>query len=178
MTHESSLKRLSFLVFILLLSLEGGCGYTQKTVLPQGIKTLHVDTFQNKIPLNRVYPYEPGLEIKITNAIIRRLHRDGNLRVVRREKADALLEGELIAYDQEGVRFTGLERIEEYRVYVAVAFRLRDPKTQEIFWEEPNFSGDASYFVAGPRAVARAEAADRAMDRLARNMVDRIVEDW
>lgn len=178
MTHESPLKRLSLFLFILLLSLEGGCGYTQKTVLPSGMKTLAVNTFQNKIPLGRVYPYEPGLEIKITNAVIHRFHRDGNLKVVSQEKADALLEGELIAYDQEGIRFTGLERIEEYRVYVAVAFRLRDPKTKEVLWEEPNFSGDASYFVVGPRATARAEAADRAIDRLARNLVDRVVEDW
>lgn len=167
---------LALLVF--LGSFEGGCGYTQKTVLPKGIKTLHVDTFQNKIPLDRVYPYEPGLEIKVTNAIIRRLHVDGNLKVVPREKADAVLEGDLIGFDQEGVRFTGLERIEEYRLYVAVALRLLDPKTGEILWKEPNFSGDTSYFVTGPRAISRTKATDQVIERLARNVVDRIVEDW
>ncbi len=172
------MKRCSFLLFVLLPALAGGCGYTTQTVLPHQIKTLHVNTFQNKIPLSRVYPYEPGLEIKIASAIIRRLHRDGNLKVVSRERADAVLEGELIGFDQEGVRFTGLERIEEYRLYLVVAFRLRDPKTGEILWEEPNFSGDASYFVVGTRAISRGEAADRAIDRLARNVVDRIVEDW
>lgn len=172
------MRRSSLAFLIVFLSLQSACGYTRKTVLPRGIKTVHVDTFHNKIPLPRVYPYEPGLEIKITNAIIRRLHRDGNLKVVGREKADALLEGDLIGFDQEGVRFTGLERIEEYRLYMVVALRLRDQKTGEILWEEPNFSGDASYFVVGPRAVSRGEAADRAIDRLARNAVDRIVEDW
>lgn len=166
------------LLFIFFLSLQGACGYTQKTVLPQNLKTLNVATFQNKLPAGRVYAYEPGLEMKITNALLRRLHDDGNLKVVGREKADAVLEGDLINYEQEGLRFTGLERIEEYRLYLVVSLRLRDGKTGATIWEEPNFSGDASYFVIGPRAVSRAEAADKAIERLARNVVDRIVEDW
>lgn len=170
-----------FFAFSLLgifLFLQGACGYTHKTVLPRNIKTLHVNTFQNKVPLGNVYAYEPGVEIKITNAIIRRLHQDGNLKVVKSEKADALLEGDLVALDQEGVRFSGLERIQEYRLYLVVALRLRDRKTGEMIWEEENFSGDAPYFVLGPRAVSRGEAVDKAIERLARNVVDRIVEDW
>lgn len=158
--------------------LQAGCGYTRKTVLPRNIKTIHVETVKNKIPLGRVYAYEPGLEIKITNAIIRRLHQDGNLRVSTRDKSDVVLEANLISFDQEGLRFTGLERIEEYRVYVTLSLKLRDAKTGEILWEEPNFSGDASYFVLGPRASSRGQAAERAIERLARNTVDRIVEDW
>ena len=168
----------AFLFLGLFLSLQSACGYTRKAVLPNGIQTIHVETFQNKIPLGRVYAYEPGLEIKITNAVIRRLHVDGNLKVVPRETADAILEGDLVGFDQEGVRFTGLERIEEYRLYVVTALRLKDRKTGQVIWEEPNFSGDSSYFVQGSRATSRNEAADKAMDRLARNVVDRIVEDW
>ena len=174
----SRLARLLFLFLIPLLSLNAGCGYTRKTVLPADIKTIHIDTFKNKIPMDKLYAYEPGLEMKITNAMIRRLHLDGNLKVVSRQKADAILEGDLIGFDQEGVRFTGLERIAEYRLYVAVALRLKNAKTGDLLWEEPNFSGDSSYFVVGPRAVSRSEAADRAIDRLARQAVDRIVEDW
>ena len=155
-----------------------GCGYTKKMTLPRNIKTIHVNTFQNKMKLNDIYAYEPGLEIKITDAVIKRLQVDGNLKVVPREEADAILEGDLTGLEQEGLRFTGLERIEEYRMYEVVALRLRDRKTGEALWVEPNFSGDASYFVVGPRAVSRGEAVERATDRLARQIVDRIVEDW
>jgi len=160
------------------LFLQGGCGYTTKVTLPRDIKTIHIDTFQNKMTPGNIYAYEPGLEIKITNAVIRRLHQDGNLKVVPREKADAILEGNLIAFDQDGLRFSGLERIEEYRIYLVVALQLRDRTTGDLLWEERNFSGDASYFVLGPRAVSRVEAVDRAIERLGRNIVDRIVEDW
>lgn len=154
------------------------CGYTTKIVLPTGIHTIYIETFRNKIPLGRLYAYEPGLEIKITNSVIRRLEVDGNLKVLPREKADAVLEGDLIGFDQEGLRFSGLERIEEFRLYVVVALRLRNLKTGQILWEEPDFSGDTSYFVQGGRAISRSQAADKAIERLARNVVDRIVEDW
>ena len=161
-----------------LLLLVSGCGYTQKMALPQDIKTIYVDTVQNKIPIESVYAYVPGLEMMTTNAILRRLERDGNLRVVTREKADAILHCDLISFDQEGVRFSNLERVQEYRLFVTIAMRLMDAKTGRVIWEEPNFSGDSEYFVSDVKSPPREEAAQRAVDRLARNVVDRIVEDW
>ena len=161
-----------------LLSVVPGCGYTQKTTLPQDMKTIYVETVKNKIPIERVYAYVPGLEMMTTNAIIRRLERDGNLRVVTKDKADAILQADLISFDQEGVRFSSLERAEEYRLFVVLAMRLVDAKTGRVIWEEANFSGDSEYFVSSVKSVAREEAAQRAVDRLARNVVDRIVEDW
>ena len=175
------MKSFRFFIFSFLgvfLFFETSCGYTRKVTLPREIKTVHVETFKNKVPLGNVYAYEPGLEMKITNAVIRRFHQDGNLKVVEGEKADAILEGDLTSFDQEGTRFSGLERVEEYRIYLVVALRLKDKKTGETIWEEENFSGDASYFVLGPRAVSRGEAVERAIDRLAHNIVDRTVEDW
>jgi hypothetical protein len=59
-----------------------------------------------------------------------------------------------------------------------VKLRLKEAKTGEILWEEGNFTGDTSYFVFGPRAISRALATDKMIERLARNVVDRIVEDW
>lgn len=163
---------------LLFLLLGGGCGYTTKTVLPQNIQTIYVETFKNKLSVGQLYAYEPGLETEITNAVIRRLHRDGNLKVVKKAQADAVLEGNLVRVDQEGLRFTGLERIEEYRLFLVVDLRLVDRKTGGVLWEEKDFSGDTTYFVTGPRAVSRTEAFDKAVDRLARNIVDRVVEDW
>ena len=173
-----NLRLFTFPFLAIFLIFQTACGYTNKTVLPRGIKTVHVNTFRNKVSLGNVYAYEPGLEIKITNAVIRRLHQDGNLKVVEGDKADTVLEGDLTSFDQEGARFSGLERVEEYRLFLVVALRLRDRKTGEIIWEENNFSGDASYFVLGPRAVSRGEAVDRAIERLAHNIVDRVAEDW
>ncbi len=163
------------LCFVLTLA---GCGYTHHTVLPQGIKTIYIETLRNEVPIEQVYAYQPGLEIDITNAIIRRIHRDGNLRVVSREEADVRLECSLIGFEQEGLRFTSLESVREYRLYIVLSMRLVDTKTGNLFWEEGNFTGDAEYFVSLNRTIAREEASRRAIERLAKNVVDRIAEDW
>lgn len=165
-----------FSVFALNIT---GCGYTQKTTLPNNIKTIYVDTVKNQIPIDQVFAHEAGVEIKITNAIIRRLNLDGNLKVVNdKSKADAFLDLSLIRFEQEGQRFTSLESVSEYRLFIALNMRLLNPKTEEIIWEEPNFSGDADYFVSEIKSIGRSLATDKAIDRLARNVVDRIVEDW
>ncbi len=156
-----------------------GCGYTSKSALPENIKSIYVKTVLNKIDVSNIITYKAGLEMDITNAIVRRLQRDGNLKVVKRpEEADVILESNLIRFDQEGLRFSRLETSQELRVYLVLALKLIDGKTQQPLWEEANFSGDQEYFVSQIHDQSRDFAVDQAIDRLARNVVDRIVEDW
>ncbi len=168
---------LSLLALIFCLSISG-CGYTNKTVLPNNTQSIYVMTVRNEIPIQHVYAYEPGLEMTITNAIIRRFQQDGNLKVVKQEDADAILDAKLVAFEQEGVRFSNLESVEEYRLFVVLSMKLLDAKTNQVIWEEPRFSGDEEYFVSDVRSLNRGDAALVAIDRLARNVVDRVVEDW
>lgn len=172
------LGRPYILLLLFFLGLFSGCGYTNKTRLPENIKTIHVDTVGFDIPTKDIYAYEPGLEIKITNAIIRRLEQDGNLKVVPREEADAILVAKLTRFDQEGVRFNIIERVTEYRLFITLDMQLLNGKNDAVIWGEPTFTGDTEYFVTDVRSVGRSEAAERAIERLARNVVDRIVEDW
>jgi len=165
-------------VMILSSFVLGGCGYTRQTVLPAGIKTVYVETVKNAVPLTEIYAYQPGVEIQITNEIIRRLQVDGNLKVVPREDADAIFDATLVRYEQEGLRFTSLESVEEFRLFIVLDMQLQDAQTGEVIWLEENFSGDAEYFVSDVRSIAREEATNRAIERLARSVVDRIVEDW
>ena len=167
----------SWVSFVALLFV-AGCGYTQKTVLPDNIKTIYVETVTNKIPVNEIYAYVPRLEIQITNAIIRQLNRDGTLKVVPKEQADAVFKASMIGFLQEGVRFTSLESVEEYQLFVILSMKLIDNKSKRVIWQEPNFSGDAYYFVSQFPSLSRDEAAQRAINRLGENVVDRIVEDW
>ena len=173
----ASLRVTPFFFCILFSVFSSGCGYTQKTVLPNNIKTIYVNTVQNKIPVNQIFAYQPGLEMMISKAVVNRLNRDGTLLVAPKEKADAVLQTFLINFQQEGLRFNTLEQVEETRLFVVVAIKLVD-KSGKVLWEEPNFSGYSEYFISDVRSVAREEAAQQAMQRLAKNVVDRIVEDW
>lgn len=171
-------KYISFFLAAAFITISSGCGYTRQAALPEGVKTIYVETVKNKIPVEKIFAYHPGLEMSITNALVKRFRQDGNLQVVDQEDADAILETDLVLFDQEGLRFTNLESVEEFRLVMTVNFRLREAKSKKIILEENEFTGDAEYFVSEVRSIGREEAANRASERLARNMVDRVVEDW
>ena len=155
-----------------------GCSYTRKTVLPRNIKTIYVETVKNKLDAEKLYAYQPGLEMDITNAVIQRLQQDGTVKVVEQKKADAILKTDLVSLEQEGLRFTSLEGVAQYRLFIVVRLNLVEAKTGNVIWEEPNFSGDTEYYVTTVTSIGEQKAAVDAVHRLAYNIVDRIVEDW
>ncbi len=163
------------LVAVLVLS---GCSYNRKTVLPRNIKTIYVETVKNKLKVEDIYAYQQGLEMDITNAVIRRFQQDGTVKVVKKENADAILKTDLLAFEQEGLRFDQLEEVKEYRLFIVVKLRLVDAKTGDLIWEEPNFTGDNEYYVTNVTSIGDQKAAVDVVTRLAYNIVDRIVEDW
>jgi len=163
---------------IVLAMAVSGCGYTRKTVLPRNMKTIYVETVKNKLDPEKIYGYQPGIEMDITNAVIQRLQVDGTLKVVEQKKADAILKTDLMSLDQEGLRFNSLEGVSQYRLYIVVKLKLVDAKTGDLIWEEPNFSGGTEYYVTTVTSIGEQKAAVDAVRNLAYNIADRIVEDW
>ncbi|MCK5013390.1 MAG: LptE family protein [Candidatus Omnitrophica bacterium] len=158
-----------------------GCGYTTKSTLPASIKTIRVEPFKNSINYTEGTGrniYFPLLEVKARNAVIDRFLFDGNLKVVEPHEADLILEGELKRYQRSGLRFTDDDDVQEYRVHVTVSFELRDTQSGEVSWSEPNFVGEATYFVTGAEARSEESAVDDAIVDLARRIVERTIEDW
>lgn len=154
------------------------CGYTNKMKLSHDIKTVYVETALNKIKIDQMYSYQPGLEMDITNAVIRRFETDGNLKIVTADKADAILSMDLLQYEQEGVRFNPLENVAEYRLFIVMGLVLKHRETGEVIWREPSFSGNKEYFVTQIRPMGQKAATEEAIKDLARKIVDRVVEDW
>ncbi|OGW79887.1 MAG: hypothetical protein A3G33_06250 [Omnitrophica bacterium RIFCSPLOWO2_12_FULL_44_17] len=171
-------KNTGVLVLILICSVITGCGYTQEVTLPNNIKTVAITTFEDKIPPSERYAYYPGLEIELTNNIIDQFIFDGNLKVVDEKDADAVLKGDVVAYKQEGLRYDNLESIEEYRLYMIVNFELVDRRTGAAILKENGFSGRSEFFVNPNSNASRKKGANSAVVDTARNIVDRIVEEW
>ena len=172
-----NMRKIGILSLVVVMALSG-CGYTRKTVLPRNVKTIYVETVKNKLDAQKIYAYQPGLEMDITNAVIQRLQQDGSLRVVEQKKADCILKTDLVSLEQEGLRFTSLEGVAQYRLFIVVRLRLVDAKTGDLIWEEPNFSGSTEYYVTTVTSIGQQKAAVDAVHRLAYNIVDRITEDW
>ncbi|MCM8763721.1 MAG: LPS assembly lipoprotein LptE [Candidatus Omnitrophica bacterium] len=168
-------------IYCLLVTVFSGCGYTTRSVLPSSFKTIYIPTFVNSIRFDNTgsehRTYYPGLEIKITNAVVDRFVYDGNLRVVREENADLKLEGDLVDYLKQPLRYSESDEIEEYRISLVVNLVLKD-REGNIVWEEKNFIGDTTYRLSGSLAKTEQEAVGDAAEDLARRIVNRTIEHW
>jgi hypothetical protein len=162
-----------------------GCGYTTRPGLAPHLKTVYVKPFVNKIDLTSLtavderFPiYRHQMEVEITRAVVSRYQFTGLLRPATAENADCRLEGELIGFRRDALRYSAAQQVEEWRLNVVVNLKFVDRTTGELLWEEPGFTGDTTYFATGRHAESEAGALDRAIQDLARRIVERTVEDW
>ena len=167
-------------LFILL----GGCGYTTNSILPEDIKTIQVEIFKNNIDITKEVSakdkyevYRPDLEVDLRDAIVERIFLDGHLKLSSERTADAILEGEVMQYRKDTLRYQD-EIVREYRISLVCDFRLKSTKDSKILLEEEDLTGDATYFTTGSLAKSETEALKGAAKDLARRIVNRIVEDW
>lgn len=171
----------ALLVLIFLLS---GCGYTTRSLLPSEFKTIYIENFTNKIKVaadstdERMYRgYKPGMELDVSRAIRNKFVFDGNLKVTDSKNADLILNGELVDFRNESLRYDRSDNVLEYRIRMVVNLQMmtRDGKLR---WKENNFAGESLYNSTGALAKSETAAIQEAEDDLARRVVERTVEEW
>lgn len=164
-----------------LILVLAGCGYSAKSALPSGIKTVYVKNFKNNINFTKERDrniYFPLLEIRVRDEIVKRFQFDGNLRIAREEDADLVLEGELLSYNRYVLRYTDNDDPLEYRVQIFVNLVMMDTKTDEPFFIENSFAGEAEFFISGSQVTTEESAVEEATLDLARRIVERTIENW
>ena len=162
-----------------------GCGYTARPGLVSYLRTIYVKPFVNKIDLTELttnyqrFPlYRHGLESNVTTAVVNRFQFTGLLRPASSEKADSRLEGELVEFRRDALRYNASQQVEEWRLSVVVNVQFYDLHTNVLEWEEARFTGDTTYFELGANTESESAALDRAVQDLARRIVERTVENW
>jgi len=165
--------------------LSAGCGYTARSALAPHLKTVYVKPFVNAIDLTQIgtdqsrFPiYRHRMEVDLTNAVIARYQFTGLLRPASAERADTRLEGELVEFRRDALRYDPSRQVEEWRLNVVANVRFIEQRTNTVLWEEERFTGDATYVALGSGAEAEAPALDRAITDLARRIVEQSVENW
>ena len=163
----------------------GGCGYTTRPGLAAHLRTVYVKPFLNKIDLTdltndyqRFPVYRHGMEVNLTNEIINRFQFTGLMRPARPDRADARLEGELIQFRRDALRYDPSQQVEEWRLSIVVNIRFYDLHTDALLWEAQGFTGDTTYFALGTTAESESTALARALQDVARRIVERTVENW
>lgn len=182
-SRRNSLSCLSLATCSLFIIL-GGCGYTTKSILPEDIKTIQVEIFRNNIDITKEVSakdkyevYRPGLEVDLRDAIVERIFLDGHLKLSSEETADAFLEGEVMQYRKDPLRYQD-EIVREYRISLVCDFRLKKSKDSKVLLEEEGLTGDTTYFTTGSLAKSETDALKAAARDLARRIVNRIIENW
>lgn len=172
-------------LLLLCAALLSSCGYTATRLLPAHYRTIHVEPFQNRIPITEEVSERlgfitnvPELEEKVTRGVIDRFLFDGNLRVSNRpEQADLILKGELLDFYRQAIRRLDDETVEEYRLNLSASVVLKD-KTGKILMEDRGLVADTTYFVTGASAKSETAAVDELVTDFSRRIVEWVIEYW
>jgi outer membrane lipopolysaccharide assembly protein LptE/RlpB len=152
---------------VLLAVALAGCGYSFRGDLPDHIKTVAVPVFTNKTS-------EPAVESLLTSAVVEAFASNGRLRVVKREDADAILDGEVVGYSVQSIAFDNLANVRLYRLQVTLNLKLRDVRRTSVLFEQQNLKEKADFQVLGAvsQTIGAEEGAVRSAARdIARSIV-------
>ena len=170
-----------FILSIVLVLTFAGCGYTTGSLLPAKYKKIAIEPFKNKVAYvdeNIRGIYVPLLESNVRTAIIDRFLFDGNLHIADPDKADLVMSGSLLSFEQDDLREDTNQNVQEYRIRIIVSLVLKDTATGKVIWKEPSFAGETTYFLTGPQAQSQSAAVDTALTDLATRVVERTIENW
>lgn len=167
-----------------------GCGYTTRTMISDKYRSIYITPFVNKIDItkdsdvgSKYKIYRPRLETDITSAITNRFLFDGNLKPVKKEKADLILKGEVLEYRKDPLRYDENDEVTEYRMNLVVSISLWDCKENKLLWEAGSFTGYTDYYtsfypLSNVTKLSDDEAIDSALTDLARRVVERTINEW
>ncbi len=170
-----------FLLSIMLVLSMAGCGYTTGSLLPSNYRKIAILPFENKVTYineNIQGLYVPQLEGNVRTAIIDRFLFDGHLRIANPDKADLVLSGTLISFEQDALRQDTNQNVQQFRARVTVSLTMTDTATGLVLWTEPSFSGESTYFTTGTQTTTQSAAIDKALTDLATRVVERTVNYW
>ena len=150
--------------------LGSGCGYSTKRPFRTDIRTIHVQMAQSR-------DFRRELEMRLTEALIKRISMDTPYRLASAQRADAMLTAEIIRVDNRsfGDSFeTDLPR--EIGTTMVARYRLKDIRTGEILAERERTVHHAGYIPAVGETFS--DAVTRVVDGLAEQIVESMETDW
>jgi hypothetical protein len=146
----------------------GGCGYSLRPSLPGNFKTVHIPVLENRTQ-------EPGIEDFLTQALTTAVVTSGVAKIARSaDQADAILEGQIVAYSLTSLAFNSAANVTQYRLQIGLSLTLRDREKNEVVWRQERMEDRADFPVSGPvtATLAREDLAlRRAAQEIARTIV-------
>jgi hypothetical protein len=164
--------------------LASGCGYSQSnkydgkeqgnyqwhSLYRQDIRTVAVPIFRNK-------SYTRGIEFQLTKAVINYMESSTPYKVVSRDKADTILEGEITNVRSNTVSVDSHSTLpQEQSITVNVNFVWKDLRSGKILAQQKGFEQDATYFpTLGESSYVGKQTG---IEKLAMAIVQELQADW
>ena len=162
-------------VLMALMALDG-CGYHLKgagLTAPSGVQTIAVAILQNRTA-------ESGIETVFTNDLVYEFTRSKILRVVDRDRADAVLSGTVMSMNVDTISHTASYESDERRVTITLDLALRRADG-EIIWSDNALLDRHEYQVVSDKLATennRRAAVEALSERVAERVHNRILQDF
>lgn len=159
-----------FFLLALIVSITG-CGvYSFSGHGIGGVETIAIESFENQTA-------EFGIREELSDAILNALLKDRTLTVVDRSNADAILFGNILSIRDNPLTYDQNETVSEYEISISMSFVLRDPEKTDPVWQG-TLTGKGSYPFTSGGTTEREEGMDKALDRLAQDLLNKLTSDW
>jgi hypothetical protein len=159
-----------------------GCGYSTsgsapangwyqwKSLYREDVKTVAVPIFTNK-------SYRRGVEYELSKALVNQIELHTPYKVVPRERADTILEGEIVDIRVQNVSRDPRTALPQEQLYVIrVNFTWKDLRTGQMLTDRRNFEQTVSFYptLAEDQWVGSQQGAER----LAQGIVEELQANW
>jgi hypothetical protein len=166
--ESSKNMRLFSVLFLCLIACVNGC-YTFRGQSVGAVKSIAIPTLENETA-------EFGLAERVTDALVQGFQRDGTLRVVGADQADAILRGRIIRVEDAPYTARADQTVQEYRFSMNCMLELVDARKQETIWTQ-TYPAWGIYQYDGS-LDKRDQAIQEAVDKLQQDLLNRIVGSW
>lgn len=169
-------------VVVLGMSLSSGCQFSTKRLIPDEVRAIHIPVFANQtFTLTKTgRTFRRDVDNYVTDFLIREFLIDGTLDVVAQDQADWVLEGSVIEFKSDPLRYADINSdiVEEFRITLAVALQLTDMRSGKVLWKDEIVKRTEDFYVGGTVLEEEDSAVRQASERLAKDIFIQVMEGW
>jgi Lipopolysaccharide-assembly len=162
-----------FVPFIFCLVLMTGCSSTGVHWSPVYRSDVHTVA----VPIFTTKDYHRGVEFQVTDALVKEIEEFTPYKVVARERADTVLEGEIVLVQTLATNLdpnTATPQEEQYAI--SVNFTWKDLRTGKILLTRRNFGQASQYYPT--LGEGQYVASQNSVQRLAQAIVTEMEGEW
>ena len=173
-------KNIAVVMLVMLAVAAGGCntdptkGYTLKNQYREGINTVAVNIFTRGQSV-----YRRELEMRLTEAIVKRISLDTPYKIAKKARADTLLSGTIEEISQRSMSYdskTGMPR--EKELIVVISLHWVDLRSGDVLVKDKDLRAHGIYVTASPLSEDFFQGSEDALNRLAKRVVEKMEADW